>query len=75
MDLSFIQEQLDTKGYCIIPNILNKDEDNIDNDYKNIKNVYYYLSNYIYKDLLDNIILHFLIENEYYNNYFDLVKY
>ena len=29
MDLSFIQEQLDTKGYCIIPNILNKDEINI----------------------------------------------
>ena len=26
MELSFIQEQLDTKGYCIMPNILNKDE-------------------------------------------------
>ena len=56
-------------------NILNKDEDNIKEEYKNIKNVYFYLSNYISKDALDTIILHLLLENEYYNNYFDLLKY
>tara|TARA_B100000787_G_scaffold159359_1_gene137416 strand:- start:7419 stop:11390 length:3972 start_codon:yes stop_codon:yes gene_type:complete len=56
-------------------NILNKDNDSIDEEYKNIKNVYFYLSQYTSNDLLDTVILHLLLENEYYNNYFYLLKY
>ena len=56
-------------------NILNKDEDYIKEEYKNIKNVYFYLSNYISKDILDNIILHLLLENEYNIHFLDLLKY
>ena len=29
MDLSFVEEELKTKGYCIVPNILNEEEVNI----------------------------------------------